>query len=158
MLTNFLQILLFCFLSLMLVACGKQKHSVANIQWEKDTCDRCQMVIHNKKFAAQIHVFVADKKTDKNYRFDDLGCALIWLYQQAGMRYQNDPHTQIWVTDMQSGQWLNARKAWYVGNQRTPMGYGLGALENKPRKIEQVLNFQQALRHIQKVDQQYRSE
>jgi len=39
---------------------------------------------------------------------------------------------EFWVADMKTGRkWLDARKAWYLPGQTTPMDYGFGAIEEK---------------------------
>ncbi len=88
-----------------------------DIKWDRDTCERCRMIISDKHFA----VLVCAK--NQNYVFDDLGCALHWLKKQPW-----GEETKIWVADYHNGQWLDARSAYYVPGQISPMDYGFGAV------------------------------
>jgi len=82
-------------------------------------------------------------------KFDDLGCAVIWLDQQS---WKDNPDIEIWVNQYQTGEWIDAKQAHYIINQLTPMNYGLGAqLEAAP----DALNFAQAREHIYKVEEEF---
>jgi nitrous oxide reductase accessory protein NosL len=93
------------------------------VRWDRETCTRCGMAIGDRYAAAQVRGAPAGQHT-RLYRFDDIGCAVIWL---AAQPWQDDPRTEIWVTDHRDGRWLDARKASYVTGIHTPMNYGLGA-------------------------------
>lgn len=109
----------------------------APVVWDRDACERCRMVLSDRHYAAQIRL-----GAQQVHKFDDLGCAVLWLEQQPD---KNNPDTQIWVNDHQSGEWLNARTAFYVLGKTTPMDYGLGAsAQTRPDS----LNFDQARAHI----------
>ena len=79
-------------------------------------------------------------------RFDDIGCALIWLQQQP---WKDNARSEIWVADHCNGNWLDARSAYYLKDRISPMNYGLGAI---PEMTEGALNFTQAKVHIMTVD------
>ncbi len=106
----------------------------ADVRWDRDTCERCRMVVSDRNFSAQI------RGGEKNqlYKFDDLGCALWWLKDQG---WRADKGVEIWVTDYLTGEWLDARRAYYVSGLTTPMDYGLGALKNP---VTNSINFDQA--------------
>jgi copper chaperone NosL len=115
------------------------------VRWDKDTCERCAMVVSDRHFSAQIRGGPAEKKT-RVYKFDDIGCAVIWLDKQA---WKADPRTEIWVNDFRNGKWIDARQASFVTGKVTPMGYGLGA---QAEKVEGALNFAAAREHIYQVE------
>lgn len=102
-----------------LLHCGGEPASGPGpVAWDRDTCERCQMVISDRAFAAQVRS--ADGRL---HRFDDPGCAVLWLDDHA-----NDaPAREIWVRAVDADGWLDARRARYVPVPRTPMGYGFGA-------------------------------
>ncbi len=99
------------------------------------------MAVSDRNYSAQIRGGAADRKT-KVYFFDDLGCAVLWLEQQP---WRTDPRTEIWVNDCNDGQWLDARRAFYVTGRVTPMDYGLGA---EPDSTAGALNYEQAVAEI----------
>ncbi|MFK5894165.1 MAG: nitrous oxide reductase accessory protein NosL [Pseudomonadota bacterium] len=135
---------------LLLSACGDKQTGPTDVKWDRDACDRCQMMLSDRKFSAQIRVFPEGKRS-KVFRFDDIGCATLWLdsQQKKGKLWQSDEKTQIWVTDFKSGAWIEAKTAWYVKDQISPMNYGLGAVLSKQTN---ALDFEQAKKHIQEVE------
>lgn len=115
------------------------------VEWEQDACRRCNMILSDRFHAAQVRHNPSDAPTEI-YLFDDIGCAVVWLEDQA---WKDDPATEIWVNDHATGSWIDARKAFYVADHQTPMQYGLGAwLEMVPGSM----NFEDAREYIFKVD------
>ncbi len=140
--------LLIAVFSLLLGGCsGEPETGPGEIRWDREVCERCVMAVSDPNFSAQVRGGpVADKQ--KLYKFDDLGCAVIWLDQQD---WKDNPAVEIWVNHYQTREWIDARKARYVPNQLTPMNYGLGAqLENAP----DALTFAQARTHIYKIEEE----
>ncbi|TNF99025.1 MAG: protein NosL [Gammaproteobacteria bacterium] len=130
------------FIIILLSACSQQDATgPGEVRWDQETCARCSMAVSDRMFTAQVRGGEAGGVT-KLYKFDDIGCAVIWLDLQ---QWKDDPRTEIWVTDYRNGQWINAEKAWYVTGRNTPMGYGLGA---QPSAEEGLLNFAKAKEHI----------
>ncbi|MDM8557905.1 nitrous oxide reductase accessory protein NosL [Candidatus Parabeggiatoa sp. HSG14] len=100
---------------------------IVNIKWDRDSCERCRMVISDPHFAAQLR----GGPKNKAYLFDDIGCAVHWLKKQP---WGEDENVKIWVKDYRDTEkWLDARKAYYVSQQITPMDFGFGATK-KPVK------------------------
>ena len=109
---------------LLLTGCtGEDATGPGKVRWDRESCSHCAMAISDRHFAAQVRGGVAGKKT-RLYKFDDIGCAVVWLDQQD---WKDDPRTGIWVTDHLSGEWIDARLASYITGKVTPMDYGLGA-------------------------------
>ncbi len=130
---------------LLLGGCGGEPDSgPGRIRWDRDVCEYCRMVISDPHFAAQVRGGPAGQKT-RLHRFDDLGCALLWLDRQP---WKDDPRTEIWVADHRDGHWIDARKAWYVPVPVTPMDFGLGAQDSP---APGALDFAAARRHIDAV-------
>ena len=115
------------------------------VRWDRETCTRCSMAIGDRLYAAQVRGAASGEKT-RLYKFDDIGCALIWLQQQP---WKDNARTEIWVADHRNGNWLDARSAYYLKDRISPMNYGLGAI---PEMTEGALNFTQAKEHIMTVD------
>lgn len=105
------------------------------------------MSISDRNFSAQVRGGPADSKS-RLYFFDDFGCAVLWLQEQA---WHDDPRTEVWVTDAETGQWLDARTAGFGTGFITPMDYGLGAGVKFPdgqdglsyeKAVESILEFE----------------
>jgi len=99
------------------------------------------MAVGDRYYAAQVRA-ASGSEQSRLYKFDDIGCAVIWLDTQT---WKDDPHTEIWVADHRSGQWIDARKAFYITGKISPMNYGLGA---QAEVAEGALDFSQAIEHI----------
>ncbi len=140
-------LLLFFLLPLLPGCSGEPDTGPAKLRWDRETCARCAMAVSDPRFSAQIRGGPAEKKT-RVFKFDDIGCAVVWLEQQP---WKDDPRTEIWVTDFHDGHWIDAKKAWYIPGQRTPMDYGLGAQE---AAAPGALDFAAARKHIFEVDEQ----
>lgn len=82
---------------------------------------QCAMTIETQSHAAQ-----AISPSGKTWFFDDIGCLVLWLNDKA---FKDD--AVLWTHTEDSGNWIDARKAWYVLGDTTPMGYGFGAREIK---------------------------
>ena len=138
-------------LSLMLIwllsACGQQDETgPVEVRWDKESCARCAMAVSDHNFAAQVRGAESGKRTQV-YKFDDIGCAVIWLDQQS---WKDDPRTEVWVADYRDGHWIEARTASYVTDKITPMGYGLGA---QAEAADGGLDFAAASKRVYEVEQ-----
>lgn len=132
-----------------LAACsGDPGTGPVEVKWDRDACERCRMVLSDRHYAAQVRVFPEGKRS-KVFHFDDIGCATLWLEEQP---WNNDPRTEIWVTDYRSGEWIDARTATYVKEKITPMEYGLGA-QSEP--VPGGLDFEQMKRHVMHVEERF---
>jgi copper chaperone NosL len=132
-----------------LVACsGDPGTGPVDVKWDRLPCERCRMVLSDRRHAAQVRVRPAQGRSQVLF-FDDIGCAVIWLEDKP---FRDAPGTEIWVTDWRSGDWLDARKAYYLGGQLTPMEYGLGA---QPEPTPEALNWAGARGHIFEVERRY---
>jgi len=141
-----MRLLLKFFILMVLTACSQQEETgPGKVRWDQESCTRCAMAVSDRKFSAQVRGGDAAGST-KLYKFDDIGCAVIWLDQQ---QWKEDPRTEIWVTDYRDGKWIDASKAFYVTGRITPMGYGLGA---QPEVAAEVLDFSGAKKHIMMVE------
>lgn len=106
------------------------------------------MVLSDPHYAAQVRYFPEGKRS-KVAKFDDIGCALIWLQEK---NWINDQAIEIWVADYRTGEWIDARAATYVARKTTPMEYGLGA---QPEAVEDGLSFEQAIKHVADIERRF---
>lgn len=126
---------------------GEPETGPGAVRWDREICPRCAMVVSDHNYAAQVRGGPPGQKS-KLYKFDDIGCAVIWLDERPSWR--DDPATEIWVTDYRNGEWIDARKAWYVPGKITPMAYGLGATSEKEPN---ALDYEAAKKHIYAVEE-----
>ncbi|MEA3273852.1 MAG: hypothetical protein U9Q81_00825 [Pseudomonadota bacterium] len=119
-----------------------------DVKWDRKTCERCRMVLSDRKHSAEVRVKPTDGKS-KVLFFDDIGCAVIWLEDKP---FREDASTEIWVTDWRNGEWIDARAATYLPGQVTPMEYGLGA---QPEPAQGGLDYAQAKAHIFDVERRF---
>ncbi len=106
---------------------GKWPPGMQPIKWDRDTCVRCNMVISDPRFAAEMR----GGEKDVAFKFDDIGCLVFWLRDKAAQHaWMNDPATRMWVADaadMSGATWLDVRQAHYLGGRLSPMGYNFAA-------------------------------
>ena len=122
----------------------------ATVTWDRDACERCRMVLSDRHYGAQIRVPPSEgRKWGKLYKFDDIGCAVLWMDQQP---WKAGPAIEIWVLDYRDGQWIDARTAHYVTGRTTPMEYGLGAQRDP---APGTLSFEQAIAHVYEVEKRF---
>ena len=100
---------------------GESTSGPVDIRWDRDVDARCGMVISDRRFAAQIRA-----PGGKVAKFDDIGCAIFWLAQQAFT--EETPQLEYWVADYRGGAWIDARHAHYLAGRKSPMGYHFAAL------------------------------
>ena len=118
-------------LAALLSACGASgwPAGMAEIKWDRDTCVRCRMAISDRRFAAQVR----GGPKDQVFKFDDIGCVIFWLKEQA---WGNEPSVRLWVADAASKPdrltWIDPRQAHYVGGKTSPMGYNFAAYSEAP--------------------------
>lgn len=95
----------------------------AKINWDRDVCVRCSMAISDRAYAAQIR-----DPMKKVLKFDDFGCAVFWKEHQSW----SDADIEFWAVDSRAeptgSQWIDVRKAAFVGGKRSPMGYGFAGV------------------------------
>ena len=137
-------------LSVILVsACSSEPETgPKDVRWDRDACERCRMVLSDPHFAAQVRYFPQGKRS-KVAKFDDIGCAVLWLEKSP---WNDDVRTELWVADHRNKQWIDAKKATYVRKKTSPMEYGLGA---QSEAQEGGLNFEQAIAHIKDIEERF---
>ncbi len=117
--------------------------TAAKMHWDRDMCERCKMAISDRKFAVQ-----AVGEDGKLYRFDDIGCLILWqAKERPDLKFK-----KIWITDAETGEWIDAEKALYTMDALTPMGYGFAAYSRKNfPKGKKPLDFAEVKKRIIKI-------
>jgi nitrous oxide reductase accessory protein NosL len=86
-------------------------------------CTECGMMVRmDSKFTAKL------AQGDATNYFCDIGDLFMYL------KKNNVPDARIEVQDYSSGEWIDARKAFYVNAPKkfnTPMGWGVAAFKDK---------------------------
>ena len=96
----------------------------AVMHWDRDMCERCKMALSERKYAVQ----VINPANGKVYKFDDIGCAVLW-FDEKHIPWKD--RAIIWITDAKTGEWIDARKAKFTDDSITPMAYGFAAFTDQ---------------------------
>lgn len=125
---------------------SKVSMDAKKVHWDRDMCERCKMVLSDRKFSAQ----VIHPETGRKYAFDDIGCVILWFKED---RIAWADRAVIWVNDAKTGAWIDARKAWYDVENITPMAYGFGAHVAKESiaKGQEIVDFDEVTRRVIKI-------
>ncbi|MCW8826364.1 MAG: nitrous oxide reductase accessory protein NosL [Gammaproteobacteria bacterium] len=142
-------LLITLFMGWLLIGCSEPTTGPVEVHWDRDICERCRMILSDRKHAAQIRYSDAQNRS-RVRMFDDIGCAVIWLEDKP---WRDADTTEIWASDHRNGEWIDARSAFYIKRQMTPMEYGLGAQNQAP--IETSLSYAEAKLHIFEVEATY---
>ncbi|WP_415398529.1 hypothetical protein [Sulfurimonas sp. CS5] len=146
---KYLKVLLLLVIGVMFLACEKKaEKGVAEVHWDRDMCSRCVMVVSDRKNTVQIR----NPDTSKTYMFDDIGCMALWLEEEK-IEWKNK--AIIWVTDVNSGEFIDARTAFYDTNNVTPMAYGFSAHKSKDtiKKGEEIISYDEVINRVTKINQ-----
>ena len=124
----------------------RSKTAVTKVHWDRDMCARCVMVISDRHNAVQ----VKNPNNNKTYMFDDIGCMVLW-FGDENIEWQNE--AIIWITDVDTGEWIDARKAYYDTNNITPMAYGFSAHKTKEsiKEGEEIIEFDEVVKRVKKI-------
>ncbi|ARU48139.1 hypothetical protein [Sulfurospirillum diekertiae] len=143
---KFNALILFLVMILMLGCDTKIDLSPKKIHWDRDMCERCKMVLSDRKFSAQ----VINPSNGKYYLFDDIGCAILWF---QGNKIEWKEHAIIWVNDAKTGAWIDARKAFYDVLNVTPMAYGFGAhvVKEDIKEAQEIIDFEEVSKRVIKI-------
>ena len=132
------------FLSLSTTGCEKKSTTnVAEVHWDRDMCARCVMVVSDRHNTTQVR----NPDTGKTYMFDDIGCMAVW-FKEEKISWRDK--AIVWITDVNTGKWIDARKAFYDTNNITPMAYGFSAHKTKEsiKKGEEVIDYDEVLKRV----------
>jgi nitrous oxide reductase accessory protein NosL len=124
----------------------KSTNAIAKVHWDRDMCARCVMVVSDRKNTVQLK----DPKTGKKYVFDDIGCTILW-FKDEKISWKDS--VKIWINDVDSGEWIDARSAFYDTQNITPMSYGFSAhkSEKSIKKDEEIIDFNEVSKRVIKI-------
>ena len=135
--------IIFIALLLFIVSCApKVDYSPRKINFDRDICVNCLMGLADQKYSVQ-----AINSHNEVIWFDDIGCLEEYMKKDDWKKWKANEKVQIWVGDCQTGEWIDAQKAFYRFGDRTPMGYGYGALKEKQ---DSTYTFDELIQRIDK--------
>ena len=142
MMKRFSFLLLFIVL---LLGCEKKiTTELHDVHWDRDMCARCAMVVSDRQHTVQ----VINPKDGKSYMFDDVGCAVLWFHDEK-IEWEKD--AVLWITDFETGKWIDAKKAIYTSENVSPMAYGFMAYKTKPNTDKEIVDFTEVKKRIIKI-------
>lgn len=125
---------LYIALFISLVGCDSIKESSSNIDIKiKQKCPQCNMKLPE----SNIYTCNIDNDGHIHY-FDDVGCMVLWT-KENNINLKN-VNAKIYSKDTK--KYIDAFKAFYKINEKTPMLYGFSAYENKN---ENCINFDEVI-------------
>ncbi len=124
-------------------AINKQPHEV---HWDRDMCRRCAMVVSDRKNTTQ----VINPTNGKVYMFDDIGCMVLWFDDE---KIPWKDKAIIWITDVNTGEWIDARKAFYDTENITPMAYGFAAHKSKDsiKEGQEIVDYKEVYKRVKAI-------
>ncbi len=125
---------------------GRSKTAVEKVHWDRDMCARCVMVVSDRKNTTQVR----NPKTGQTFMFDDIGCTILW-FKDENISWSNQ--AVIWITDVKTGEWIDARTAFYDTENITPMAYGFSAHKSRDtiQKGQEIIGFDEVCRRVIKI-------
>lgn len=117
--------------------CSDEKE-YGNVHYDRDVCEHCKMVISDNKFSVDV-LF-----DGQNHYFDDMGCFVAEAV--ASNHEQWLKSAKVYINDLDTGEFINAREAYFYKGYKTPMNYGWAAsakrLEGKESfKFDEVVEI-----------------
>ena len=124
-------VLMVILISVMAIGCSPREETLPRIRYGEETCDRCRMIISEKRFASAYRTY--DNILRK---FDDLGCAVLHRAEQ------DEEIKQFWTYDYEETDWVDRAQAFFVHSKDllTPMGYGIVAVKTEKKARQLVEN------------------
>ncbi len=96
--------------------------SDAQTAQEKQTCPKCNMPLPK----SNIHTAKLDANS-KKHSFDDIGCLVLWAKEHD----VSLDRAKIEVFSNDTHKYVDAHKAHFTINEKTPMNYGFAAYEEQ---------------------------
>ena len=141
---NYFKLLVIGLMAFGFLACEeKSKTDVAEVHWDRDMCARCVMVVSDRHNTTQVR----DPKTGRTYMFDDIGCMALW-FKEENIEWKD--RAIIWITDVNTGEWINARTAFYDTQNITPMAYGFSAHKTKDtiEDGQEIVGYDEVIKRV----------
>jgi hypothetical protein len=88
--------------------------------------------------------------THKVYMFDDIGCMALW-FNDENISWSDD--AIVWITDVKTGKWIDAKTALYDTENITPMAYGFSAHATKEsiEPNQEIIDYAEVLKRVKAI-------
>jgi nitrous oxide reductase accessory protein NosL len=138
--------LLFLFMLIFSACQQRDTTNAKDVHYDRDMCARCAMVVSDRKNTTQ----VINPQTNKVYMFDDIGCMVLWFNEE---KVPWKDKAVIWITDVDTGEWIDARKAFYDTENITPMAYGFSAHKTKDKIApdQEIIDYKEVCKRVKKI-------
>jgi len=137
--------LILIFISIFFIACqeNSKDDGVFKVHWDRDMCARCVMVVSDRRNTLQLR----NPDNGKKYVFDDIGCMVLW-FKEENIKWKD--RANIWITAKNSGEWIDARKAFYTTQNITPMASGYATYKSRSdiKNGEDIINFVEVSKRV----------
>jgi len=134
--------LIVVFAVIALFSCNREAdYSAREINWDRDICALCLMGLAEQEYSVQ-----SINQYEEVIWYDDLGCLIYYKETDDWKRFAGDGSVKSWIGDCETGEWIEVEKAWYRYGDRTPMGYGYGAL--KDNVGDSLYNYETTVKRI----------
>lgn len=108
-------------------ACGGVPDAPTAIDYNREACGHCHMLIGDPRYAAQLVTADGDVVD-----FDDPGCLIAYLAQtHPSVRH-------VWFRDAKADRWIAQDQVSFAPATDTPMGWGLAATANGAISLAQA--------------------
>ncbi len=137
---------IFMFVLLGVVSCSHETDfSPRKPNYDRDVCYVCKMGLDNPKYNVQ-----AINEHGNVRWYDDIGCLAEDIRDMDFNKWKGQKY-KIWIGDAETGEWIDAEKAYYRFGDETPMGYGYGALKDKSeaKPGDTLYDFKSVLKRIE---------
>ena len=115
--------------ALYLGCASKVDYTPHKVNYERDVCVQCLMGIAEQKYAVQ-----AINNFGEIVWFDDVGCLIEYMKSDDWKKFKGEK-VKVWISEADTGEWIDAFSAYYRYGDKTPMGYGYGALKEKKGEV-----------------------
>jgi copper chaperone NosL len=104
------------------LAAGCADDGPPTVRYGHEGCAYCRMIVNDDRFAAALVT-----TSGEALKFDDVCCLVDHLSDNPGVE------KSVWVRGYRSGQWHDARSAYFAYGPKlqTPMGAGLAAVATR---------------------------
>lgn len=84
--------------------------------------------------------------------YDDIGCTVLW-FKEEQINWADQ--AVIWITDVKTGEWIDARTAYYDTMNITPMAYGIAAHKEKSsiKEGEEILRYDEVIKRVIEIEE-----
>ena len=126
---------------LFLFSCNyKPEFKPRAIDHEHDVCAKCLMKINEDHYVVQS----MNKNGDYKF-FDDFGCFVKYSDGVLWERFSKGEKAKTWITDAQTGEWIEIERAFFRYGDKSPMNFGFGALNEKSMG---TISFEEAVKQL----------